>query len=77
VAAVTVQAQRRFGGWGGLITGTAADIAARLADFRDRGVERFYLQFSDFATPDTLAHFGAEVIPRVADRPPLDLAAGT
>ncbi|HTX27597.1 MAG TPA: LLM class flavin-dependent oxidoreductase [Streptosporangiaceae bacterium] len=77
VPAVTALAQRRFGGWGGLITGTAADVAARLAEFRDRGVERFYLQFSDFATPETLARFGAEVIPRVTGRPPLDLAPGT
>jgi alkanesulfonate monooxygenase SsuD/methylene tetrahydromethanopterin reductase-like flavin-dependent oxidoreductase (luciferase family) len=77
VPAVTALAQRRFGGWGGLITGTPADVAERLAEFRDRGVERFYLQFSDFAAPGTLARFGAEVIPRVAGRPPLDLAAGT
>jgi hypothetical protein len=28
-------------------------------------VERFYLQFSDFGTPDTLARFGADVIPLV------------
>jgi hypothetical protein len=28
-------------------------------------VERFYLQFSDFAALSTLARFGAEVIPAV------------
>ena len=75
--AVTALAQRRFGSWGGLISGTAADVAVRLAGFCDRGVERFYLQFSDFATPDTLARFGDEVIARLRARPPLDLAAGT
>ena len=63
--AVTSLTQRRFGGWGGLITGTAADVAGALADLQARGVERFYLQFSDFGTPDTLARFGADVIPRV------------
>ncbi|MGH3225504.1 MAG: LLM class flavin-dependent oxidoreductase, partial [Streptosporangiaceae bacterium] len=63
VPAVTALTQRRFAGWGGLITGTAADVAAALADLSARGVERFYLQFSDFGTPDTLARFGAEVIP--------------
>lgn len=68
VPAVTALAERRFGSWGGLITGTAADVAGALADLQDRGVERFYLQFSDFGTPDTLARFGAEVIPAVKGR---------
>jgi alkanesulfonate monooxygenase SsuD/methylene tetrahydromethanopterin reductase-like flavin-dependent oxidoreductase (luciferase family) len=63
VPAVTAQTQRRFAGWGGLITGTAADVATALADLRTRGVERFYLQFSDFGTSETLARFGADVIP--------------
>ena len=62
VPAVTALTQRRFAGWGGLITGTATDVAAALADLTTRGVERFYLQFSDFGTPDTLARFGADVI---------------
>lgn len=65
VPAVTALAQRRFGSWGGLITGTAADVADAFAGYRARGVERFYLQFSDFGTPDTLARFGADVIPLV------------
>ena len=65
VPAVTALTQRRFAGWGGLITGTAADVATALGDLTTRGVERFYLQFSDFGTPDTLASFGAEVIPKV------------
>jgi alkanesulfonate monooxygenase SsuD/methylene tetrahydromethanopterin reductase-like flavin-dependent oxidoreductase (luciferase family) len=77
VPAVTALTERRFGSWGGLITGTAADIAGRLAGLADRGVERFYLQFSDFGTPGTLARFGDEVIPQLKARPSLDLAAGT
>jgi alkanesulfonate monooxygenase SsuD/methylene tetrahydromethanopterin reductase-like flavin-dependent oxidoreductase (luciferase family) len=77
VPAVTALAERRFGSWGGLITGTATDIAGRLAALADRGVERFYLQFSDFGTPGTLARFGREVIPPLKARPALDLAAGT
>ena len=68
VPAVTAVAERRFGSWGGLITGTAADVAGALADLQARGVERFYLQFSDFGTPDTLARFGADVIPAVTGR---------
>jgi alkanesulfonate monooxygenase SsuD/methylene tetrahydromethanopterin reductase-like flavin-dependent oxidoreductase (luciferase family) len=63
---VTAVAERRFGGWGGgLITGTPGRVAASLAALSARGVERFYLQFSDFAAPGTLARFGAEVIPGV------------
>jgi alkanesulfonate monooxygenase SsuD/methylene tetrahydromethanopterin reductase-like flavin-dependent oxidoreductase (luciferase family) len=77
VPAVTALTERRFGGWGGLLTGTAADIAGRLAGLADRGVERFYLQFSDFGTPSTLARFGDEVIPQLKARASLDLAAGT
>jgi alkanesulfonate monooxygenase SsuD/methylene tetrahydromethanopterin reductase-like flavin-dependent oxidoreductase (luciferase family) len=65
VPAITALTQRRFGGWGGLITGTAADVAGALADLVARGVERFYLQFSDFGTPGTLARFGTDVIPRL------------
>jgi alkanesulfonate monooxygenase SsuD/methylene tetrahydromethanopterin reductase-like flavin-dependent oxidoreductase (luciferase family) len=67
--AVTAVAERRFGGWGGgLITGTPGQVAASLAALSARGVERFYLQFSDFAAPETLACFGAEVIPGIAIR---------
>lgn len=62
---VTALTKRRFGGWGGVITGTATDVADALTALRDRGVERFYLQFSDFGTPDTLARFGTDVIPEV------------
>jgi alkanesulfonate monooxygenase SsuD/methylene tetrahydromethanopterin reductase-like flavin-dependent oxidoreductase (luciferase family) len=62
---VTEVARRRFGGWGGLITGTAERVAQELALLARRGVERFYLQFSDFAAPETLERFGAEVIPAV------------
>jgi alkanesulfonate monooxygenase SsuD/methylene tetrahydromethanopterin reductase-like flavin-dependent oxidoreductase (luciferase family) len=69
VPAITALAERRFAGWGGLITGTAAEVAGQFAQLRAHGVERFYLQFSDFATPETLVRFGAEVIPSVrADR---------
>jgi alkanesulfonate monooxygenase SsuD/methylene tetrahydromethanopterin reductase-like flavin-dependent oxidoreductase (luciferase family) len=67
---VTALTERRFKGWGGLITGTAADVAQTLTGLRDRGVERFYLQFSDFGTPDTLARFGADVIPLVQTAAP-------
>jgi alkanesulfonate monooxygenase SsuD/methylene tetrahydromethanopterin reductase-like flavin-dependent oxidoreductase (luciferase family) len=63
VEQVTALTERRFKGWGGLITGTAADVARAFEGLQAKGVERFYLQFSDFGTPDTLARFGADVIP--------------
>ena len=65
VTRVAELAQRRFGGWGGLITGTPDQVAGALADLVLRGVERFYLQFSDFGEHETLARFGDTVIPAV------------
>ena len=63
-AAVTELATRRFGGWGlgrRLLVGDCDELAARFAALRDRGVERFYVWFADFAPPATLAAF-ADVI---------------
>lgn len=65
VGRVAEVARRRFGSWGGLITGTAEWVAQELIGLAGSGVGRFYLQFSDFAAPETLARFGAEVIPAV------------
>jgi len=65
VGRVAEVARRRFGSWGGLITGTAERVAQELTGLAGSGVGRFYLQFSDFAAPETLARFGAEVIPAV------------
>jgi alkanesulfonate monooxygenase SsuD/methylene tetrahydromethanopterin reductase-like flavin-dependent oxidoreductase (luciferase family) len=63
-AAVTDLAARRFGGWGlgsRLIVGTRDELAARFAALHERGVERFYVWFADFAPLPTLAAF-ADVI---------------
>lgn len=62
---VTASARRRFGGWGGLITGTPDEVAEAFVAELHRGVERFFVAFSDFATEDTLRLFAAEVIPAV------------
>jgi alkanesulfonate monooxygenase SsuD/methylene tetrahydromethanopterin reductase-like flavin-dependent oxidoreductase (luciferase family) len=59
------EAERRFGGWGGLITGTASEVAAVLIEEAQLGVDLFILQFSDFATPRTLKLFAREVVPVV------------
>ena len=48
---------------GGLIAGDAAQLVDHFGALRARGVERFYVWFSDFAAPDTLEAFGRDVIP--------------
>ncbi len=66
-AAVTELVARRFGPTGlgaSIVVGTAAELATHFSALCDRGVERFYVWFADFAPPDTLAGF-AEVIATV------------
>jgi alkanesulfonate monooxygenase SsuD/methylene tetrahydromethanopterin reductase-like flavin-dependent oxidoreductase (luciferase family) len=58
---------RRFGAWGGLVTGTAERVAATLAADVARGVEGFVLQFHDFGAPETLERFMRDVAPLVRD----------
>lgn len=57
-------ATRRFGFMAGAahLTGSPAEIAEGIAAFGDRGVERVYTWFSDFAEPRTLTRFGADVV---------------
>ena len=57
--------RRRFGSWGGVVTGTPEEVAAQLSAEVARGVEMFVVQFHDFAQPPTLELFAREVIPRV------------
>jgi alkanesulfonate monooxygenase SsuD/methylene tetrahydromethanopterin reductase-like flavin-dependent oxidoreductase (luciferase family) len=64
-AVVEDEAKRRFGSWGGLVCGTAPEVAATLAREAAMGVDLFILQFSDFATPRTLKLFSREVVPVV------------
>jgi alkanesulfonate monooxygenase SsuD/methylene tetrahydromethanopterin reductase-like flavin-dependent oxidoreductase (luciferase family) len=62
----TIQvAERRFGGWGGLLTGTSTEVAAALAAEAAAGVEGFVLQLTDFGAPETIAQFMEEVAPVV------------
>ena len=63
---VEALARRRFGGMGaeGHLVGGPAELLARLEGLADGGVERVYTWFTDFATPETLAVFGSEVIAR-------------
>jgi alkanesulfonate monooxygenase SsuD/methylene tetrahydromethanopterin reductase-like flavin-dependent oxidoreductase (luciferase family) len=64
--AETVQlAERRFGAWGGLLAGTATEVADALAAEAAAGVEGFVVPFTDFGEPDTIARFMADVAPTV------------
>jgi alkanesulfonate monooxygenase SsuD/methylene tetrahydromethanopterin reductase-like flavin-dependent oxidoreductase (luciferase family) len=63
-ASVTETAQRRFGGSNPVI-GTAPELVDYFSAMAERGVERVYAWFCDFAPPDTLRAFGQEVIVRV------------
>lgn len=66
-ADVTDAAVRRFSWMGdGLVIGDPDEITAHFADLHDRGVERVYAWFADFAVPETLQLFGARVIAQLA-----------
>jgi hypothetical protein len=59
---VLESAARRFGVMGGRLAGTANELVDIYGALAERGVERFYVWFTDFAEPSTLAAFGAGVI---------------
>jgi len=64
-AGVEEVVRRRFAGWGGLLCGTPDEVAAALQREVELGVERFVIQFWDFASPASIELFAAEVIPAV------------
>ena len=67
---VTALARRRFGADGmgrNLVIGTALELAENFAGLHERGVERFYVWFADFAPVPTLERF-AEVIGKLSSR---------
>jgi alkanesulfonate monooxygenase SsuD/methylene tetrahydromethanopterin reductase-like flavin-dependent oxidoreductase (luciferase family) len=62
-AAVIGKAQRRFSQLGpGLVCGRADELIDYFAGLRRQGAQRFYVWFSDFAAPETIAEFGERVI---------------
>ena len=66
-AEVEAAARRRFSAFGDVIMfGTAPELVDQIGALADRGVERVYTWFTDFAAPATLAAFGSEVIPHLA-----------
>jgi alkanesulfonate monooxygenase SsuD/methylene tetrahydromethanopterin reductase-like flavin-dependent oxidoreductase (luciferase family) len=56
---------RRFGSWGGVVAGTAEEVADALSHEVERGVEGFVCQFSDFGTPETVERFMRDVVPAI------------
>ena len=64
--------ERRFGAWGGLVGGSAAEVADVLAADVASGAAGFVLPFTDFAPPETIERFMSEVAPH----PPLRRRAG-
>jgi alkanesulfonate monooxygenase SsuD/methylene tetrahydromethanopterin reductase-like flavin-dependent oxidoreductase (luciferase family) len=64
---IVATAERRFGSWGGLLAGTADEIATALVAEAALGVELCILQFSDFGAPETLARFASDVAPAIRD----------
>lgn len=62
-AEVEQKAARRFGDMGGgLKVGSSPELVEHFGKLHERGVERFYVWFADFAVPETLEAFGAGVI---------------
>ena len=62
-AEIETDATRRFGTMGGgLVVGDAAQLVDQFGALRERGVERFYIWFADFARIETLESFGDGVI---------------
>jgi alkanesulfonate monooxygenase SsuD/methylene tetrahydromethanopterin reductase-like flavin-dependent oxidoreductase (luciferase family) len=59
--AIEEPARRRFG-YQSLVVGDRHELVDHFSAMRERGVERFYVWFADFAPPATLDAFGAEVI---------------
>jgi alkanesulfonate monooxygenase SsuD/methylene tetrahydromethanopterin reductase-like flavin-dependent oxidoreductase (luciferase family) len=60
-AEVEAQTKRRFG-WARPMIGSASELLDHYGRRADQGVARVYTWFCDFATPETLAEFGADVI---------------
>jgi len=57
---VAALAHRRFGP--SVVVGTGPELAEHFASLRERGIERIYAWFCDFAPPETLLAFGEQVI---------------
>lgn len=59
--AIAAVAKRRFGVMGPVV-GTASELVDHYGQLSERGVERVYTWFCDFAPPDTINEFGETVV---------------
>jgi alkanesulfonate monooxygenase SsuD/methylene tetrahydromethanopterin reductase-like flavin-dependent oxidoreductase (luciferase family) len=64
-AAVAETSAKRFGRKTPVV-GNGAELAAHFSKLKAQGVERVYAWFTDFASPETLAGFGEQVIKPLA-----------
>jgi alkanesulfonate monooxygenase SsuD/methylene tetrahydromethanopterin reductase-like flavin-dependent oxidoreductase (luciferase family) len=60
-AAIEAAAQKRFG-YSSRVVGGSTEMLDHFHTMQERGVERFYVWFTDFAPTATVEAFGAEVI---------------
>ncbi|WP_054567928.1 MULTISPECIES: LLM class flavin-dependent oxidoreductase [unclassified Frankia] len=63
-ASVAELARRRFGRTG-VVVGDAEQLVEHFGTLAERGIERSYTWFCDFAQPETLAAFGESVIAKL------------
>ena len=63
-AVIEEPARRRFGHHSNLVIGGRSELLDHFQAMGERGVERYYVWFADFAPTATLEAFGAEVISR-------------
>jgi alkanesulfonate monooxygenase SsuD/methylene tetrahydromethanopterin reductase-like flavin-dependent oxidoreductase (luciferase family) len=69
-AEVTQLANKRFPNYGpGLVIANADELIAHFSGIAERGVERFYVWFADFANEATLRMFGDRVVSALAPGP--------
>ncbi len=71
-AEVTETIQRRYGGTAmaaRVVIGRPEELVEHFAALCERQVERFYVWFTDFAPPETLTEFGAQVIAPLCGSP--------
>src|ERR1700722_17152686 len=66
---IETTARRRFGSTP--VVGTTPELVDYFGSLQERGVERVYAWFCDFAAPDTLAAFGEGVISQFESTQPL------
>lgn len=74
---VLATAERRFGWWGGLVSGNPSEVAAALARDVELGAGMIIAQFTDFGRPETQSLFMEEVVPDLLDRIPTPAHGGT